>query len=383
MGLSVAVGDTMKLDLPYLVDDPDRHGNPRIYFRRKGCRKVRLHAEPGSDEFLAEYQAAKALTPVPFKSKTPAIAPTSLRWLVINYIKSANFQTLGLSTQTARRGILEAICQSRTEKGLVRADLPFKRMRARHVRAIRDEKIGLPEAANGRVKALGQVFDWALKNDHVEVDPTVGVERLGGSATGWHKWTREEVRQYEDKHPIGSKARLALAILLYTGVRRSDAVKLGPQMERDGRLRFTETKGAKSRVIGRKNPPPKQRAIPILPELRAVIDATPSGHLAYLVTEFGKPFTASGFGNKMREWCDDAGLPQCSAHGCRKAGATIAAENGASIHGLMAIYGWKTLKQAEIYTREVDMMRLAGEQMHLVVDTGENEESPKVSHQKP
>ena len=53
------------------------------------------------------------------------------------------------------------------------------------------------------------------------------------------------------------------------------------------------------------------------------------------------------FGNKFRVWCDQAGLHHCAAHGQRKAGATIAANNGATAHQLMAIFGWETLKMAE------------------------------------
>jgi integrase len=196
-------------------------------------------------------------------------------------------------------------------------------MKHKHVRAIRDEKIDLPEAANGRLKALGQVFAWAISEDLAHEDPTAAVDYLSSGSEGFHTWTLEEVQAYEADHPLGSKARLALALLLFTGVRRSDAVKLGRHMERDGVLHFSETKGSNSRALGRKKRPgAKKRALPILPELRAVIDATPSGNLTYLVTAFDRPWTAAGFGNKFREWCDLAGLKQCSAHGLRKAGAT-------------------------------------------------------------
>ena len=150
-----------------------------------------------------------------------------------------------------------------------------------------------------------------------------------------------------------------MALLLYTGVRRSDVVRLGRQNENSGWFRFTEVKG--------RNHKAKDREIPILPELRAIIDATPSGHLTYIVTQFGKPFTANGFGNWFRKQCNAAGLLRCSAHGLRKAGATIAAENGATEHQLMAIYGWESPKQAAIYTRKADRKRLAGDAMHLVV----------------
>lgn len=147
--------------------------------------------------------------------------------------------------------------------------------------------------------------------------------------------------------------------MLYTGARRSDVVRLGRQMERDGVLAFTEAKGRVHAV--------KQRMLPILPELRAALDATPSGHLTYLVTEFGKPFTPAGFGNWFRRRCNEAGLPHCSAHGLRKAGATIAANNGATEHQLMAIFGWQSPKQAARYTEAANRAKLAADAMHLLV----------------
>jgi integrase len=101
--------------------------------------------------------------------------------------------------------------------------------------------------------------------------------------------------------------------------------------------------------------------------LRAILDASSLGSATYLVTEFNKPFTANGFGNRFRKWCDEAGLTHCSAHGLRQAGATIAAENGATEHQLMAIYGWESPKQAALYTRKVNRRRLAAQAMHLLL----------------
>jgi integrase len=177
---------------------------------------------------------------------------------------------------------------------------------------------------------------------------------------GHHTWTVEEVRQYEERHPIGTKARLALAIFLFTGVRRADAVALGQPNVRDGWIMWTEAKN--------KDRAPKDRAIPLLPQLQEFLDATPLlGSKTWLVTDYGRPFTIAGFGNKMRQWCDEAGLPHCSAHGLRKAGATIAAENGATEKQIQAIFGWETLEQVELYTRKARAKKLAGDSMHLLV----------------
>jgi integrase len=124
----------------------------------------------------------------------------------------------------------------------------------------------------------------------------------------------------------------------------------------------------------------KDREIPILPALRESIDATPSGHLNYLVTSFGKPFTANGFGNWFRDRCDEAKLPaRCSPHGLRKAGATIAAENGATEYELMAIFGWASPKQAALYTRAANRRRLTGAAMHKIAGEQKTDESVPLS----
>ena len=120
----------------------------------------------------------------------------------------------------------------------------------------------------------------------------------------------------------------------------------------------------------------KRLTLPILPVLQKTLDASPCGDLTFLVNDLGRAFTDAGIGNKMRDWCDQAGLSHCTAHGLRKAGATIAANNGATAHQLKAIFGWDSLKQAEIYTREADQRRLAEDAMPLL-DKVRNESSSK------
>ena len=237
--------------------------------------------------------------------------------------------------------------------------LPYRRMEAKHVRQIRDDRADRPEAANSRVKALRQVLNWAVEQELMASNPARDISKLAPlNPDGFHTWTIEEVQQYEKRHPIGTKAYLAMALLLFTGVRRSDVVTFGRQMERDGWLHWTEFKGRR-RIR-------KDRAIPALPELCLAIGACPSGNLTYLVTAFDRPFTSNGFGNWFKDRCREAALPHCTAHGLRKAGATIAADNGATEHQLMAIYGWESPKQAALYTRRANRQKLAGAAMHLI-----------------
>jgi integrase/recombinase XerD len=97
--------------------------------------------------------------------------------------------------------------------------------------------------------------------------------------------------------------------------------------------------------------------------LLTTIAATPSGHLTFLITAHGKPFTPAGFGNWFRDRCNEAGLPNCSAHGLRKATATALADSGATVHEVMAITGHRSVSEAQKYTEEAERRRLADSAM--------------------
>jgi integrase len=352
--------------LRYIHEDVDRHGNVRIYFWRKGQRKVRIRARSGTAEFEAAYRAALAQSEAgslsgPADAKGGHPAPGTYRWLCVQYFGSPEFRRLDPRTQWTRRGILESTFNEPIAPGAKElfADFPLARMTAKAVRVLRDRKAGLPEAANNRLKSVRRVFAWAMDNEHVTANPARDVPYVRTGTQGHHTWTLSEVEQYEQRHPVGSKARLALALLMYTGTRRSDVVLLGRQHVRNGWLKFTQQKNRNRR--------PVVIELPILPALQTVISASPTGDLTYLVTEHGKPYTAAGFGNWFRDRCNDAGLSHCSAHGLRKAGATIAAENGATTHQLMAIFGWLTIKEAERYTQAAQRKRMAGDAIGLLM----------------
>ena len=346
----------MKFKLKYVVEDVDRHGNVRIYFRRHG-KKTRLPSPLGSPEFLAAYKAAAAgMTTTKAASKAGHVVPGSVRWLCVDYFKSAMFRELDPRTQKVRRGILERFCQHKND-----GDKPFALLLPKHVRGRRDEMMDRPEAANGMVKALRQLYKFAIRYDFHDRNPAAEVEFLRGRSEGFHSWTLAEIQQFEERHPVGTMARLALALALYTGQRRSDLVKFGKQHVRNGWLVFTQYKN--------RNKSPVSLEIPIVPELQRVIDASPTGDLTFLVTALNRPFTSNGFGNRFRKWCDEAELSHCSVHGLRKAAAARLAEIGCSEFEIMAITGHRTSKEVTLYTRaanqkiraEAALKRLTGE----------------------
>jgi len=213
----------------FLVEDVDRHGNVRIYFRRKRQPKIRLREIPGTEAFDREYQRAFGDDLKPMAARGNAVVtPGTMRWLCGQYYASAAFQSLAESTRKVRRGILEELCRRA-------GNFRYAMMETSHVAKLRDEKAAFPHAANNRIKALRQLFAWATSPEYgyAKKNPARDVGNLrGNNPDGIRAWTEADAMRYESRHPIGTKARLAFDLLLYTGVRRSDVVRLGPQMER-------------------------------------------------------------------------------------------------------------------------------------------------------
>jgi integrase len=354
----------VRSDFPYLMEDKDRHGNDRAYVRRHG-RKVRvakLKGDPGFAlayaEAMGELERAEGRKDRPEFRAAPA---GSLGWLAAQYFASRRFTALDPKSQTTRRLVIEECLREppNPRSKVTMATCRIEQVTAAAVMMLMDRKQGLPGAANNRKKYLSAMFGWAVKAKHMKSNPARDAERVSYATEGFHTWTVEEVRQFEERHPIGTKARLALALLLFTGSRRGDAVTFGRQHVKGETLRFVPRKTKyKRKALSEK---------PVLPILASVIAASPTGDLTFLVTEYGKPFTPAGFGNWFRDRCNEAGLPHCSAHGLRKAGATLAAEAGATDRQLMAMFDWSSAAQANAYTEAANRKRLAAEASRLLV----------------
>ncbi|MBL8628632.1 MAG: tyrosine-type recombinase/integrase [Rhodospirillaceae bacterium] len=259
---------------------------------------------------------------------------------VAGYFSSAAFQTLARTTQSTYRGILERF---RNEFG----HLPIAQLERGHIERIVSERVATPAAANNTLRMIRILMQFAISVGLRMDDPTLNVKPVRTRSEGFYTWTESDIAKFEEVYPAGTRARLAMGLLLYTAQRRSDVVKMGRQHVKDGVLTIRQQKTGTTVEI------------PIHPELQAIIDATPNSNLTFLVTDFGKPFAAAGFGNLFRYWCKEAGLPtECSSHGLRKAASRRLAEAGCTAHEIMAITGHKTLKEVTRYTAAVDRKRL-------------------------
>lgn len=343
--------------------DRDRHGNPRWYAIDPTGKKIRLREEPGTDAWIAEYKAATEGAHIPGRGHGPG----TLGHLISAYLgdrphgANPDFEALADITRDTRRNILRKI---REESG----DLLLTEITSANIKAGRDARRATPSQANNRIKILSALFSWGIENDRCLTNPTLGVKKLKPPRTGgYYSWTLEDCLQYEARHPLGTKARTAYALTLYLGLRRQDIPKLGPQhRSRDNYMRIQRRKkrGAES--------PPQE--VWICAPLAEALDAFETRGLTYLLTEYGKPFSTAGLGNKFREWCDQAGLPQCSAHGLRKAVAARLREAGCSIGDIQAVTDHDTSAEVDRYTR--DAARKAASKRALENTFGEQNVPP-------
>jgi integrase len=318
----------------------DRHGKPRWYFRRPGFKRVPLPGLPWSPEFMGAYEEALAgqITPV----GSSLVRAGTMRALAVSYYNSLGFRSLKPSSQVIYRRIIDRFCREHGDKrtATLQREHIVKLMAARK-----------PGSANSLHKVLHVMMQHAVEIGIRADDPTRDVRAVRVKSDGFHSWTDNEITQFERQYQIGSRARLAFALLLYTGQRRSDAVRMGRQHFRDGALQVRQIKTGAELLI------------PVHPTLAAIIAETPTDHLTFLTTQFGQPFTAAGFGNWFREQCDSAGLKHCSAHGLRKAAARRLAEAGCTEHEIAAITGHASLRQVEHYTKAVNQKKLAASAM--------------------
>ncbi len=334
-----------KIDLPHVQRFKDRHGHVRHYFRRPGYKRATLPGEVGSAPFMDAYRAALEATDKR-SAGAAAVKPGSVSALLVAYYGSSEFKALKLSTQANYRNILERF---RTEHG----DKPVGRLERPHIDKIMDARSDTPGAARNFLKRLRVLLDFAVDRGWRNDNPARAVKAPRSATEGFRAWDDADIAQFEQHWPTGSRARLALALLLYTGQRRSDVVSMGWQHVRDGKIHVTQIK----RGQGQR---PVRLAIKLHPTLAAALESTPRDNLTFLMTAYGKPMTMAGFTNWFVRCAVEAGLPaKSSPHGLRKAAARRLAEAGCTAKQIAAITGHRTLSEVAHYTDSADQERLA------------------------
>lgn len=366
----------------YCYPELSRHGKLTVfYWRGKGTKRVRIRDEIGTKGFSEVYWAIHENRPLPESALTTIIAPQPARksiaekptlgWLISQYTHSTNpqWRKLKESTKKSRNNILNLIrAQSHPSiDGYTFADWPLDKFSPKWVKYLRDSRIrwevtieegeevevmSNTESANSWLKVLRALFKWAVNHSglDIHVNPTLGISAYPGNSDGFYCWSPEDVEKFRNTYPIGTKERLAMELLIRTLQRRGDIVRLGRQWltkDSQGRSIFKfrqEKNGGTAKAV--------TAYVPFFDDLQQIVEATSSaGEMVFLVSERGTPWVKESFTNWFRDVCDHAGLPQCSAHGLRKAGIVELIRQNYPKRQIMAISGHTTEKQFDHYAR--------------------------------
>ena len=329
----------------------DRHGTIRVRYRKTGQTTYYFKAKPFTKDWWAEYEACVTgeLAPqvVPGRER---IIPGSVSDLIARYYTSPDW--LGGMGAESRRVARRIIDKMRQNVG----DDPVGAITYGRCQIILGKMADRPHAHNRFRKLMRRVWDEGVRRGMVSANPWALTKGVKESTAGFHTWTEEEIEKFQAHWPVGTRQRLALELMLLTAQRGGDIRLLGPQHRKGGALVL---------VQGKTRAPLK---LAIVPALAAVLDATPTGHLAYIVTERQEPFSPRGFGQWFAKACDSAGLPHCRAHGLRKAAARRLAEGGATVPQIKAWTGHKSDREVARYTSEANQGLLNASSAHLMAN---------------
>jgi integrase len=278
----------------------------------------------------------------------PAAAPDTLSALIASYRRSASYLLLRATT---KQGYASRLAKIDNAHGQWRVS----RLKRANIEAILAPLADRPGTALSILKMLRILIRHSLALGWLNADPSVGIRRPRSGEV--RSWTDQEIAQFEARWPLGSRERLAFALHLYTGQRRSDVHRMAWSDIAQGRLRLVQQKTGKSVQVK------------IHPELQRALETSSHTAETILITAYGRPFTVDGFSGFMRDAIKAAGLPmECQPHGLRKAAGRRLAEAGCSAKQIMAVLGHKSLAEAERYVRDADEVRLGDEAISKQVE---------------
>jgi integrase len=354
---------------PYLHKETNRHGRTVWYVRNKdvGGKRTRIRGEYGSVEFNRNYDIAVADM---FNRPRLAIAPNettakvfngSLKWLWEEYkAKAPDWREMKASTHKQRNALMIHVLEANGNK---RAGAIQKQ----HILDGLGRRAHNPSAARHFLTTMRRMFIWAVAQKILQADPTEGIKTPKPAKTErFVTWSDADVRRYYKRWPLGTRERVMIDVYLFTGFRRGDAASFGPADVTQQVQQWIGTDGKSETVIIpiitkrlEKGGETIEVTFPMLDILLRTLEAGPIGTKTYIATLRGKPMTKESIGNLFKEKCVAAGLMDRSAHGQRKAAATIVAENGATEAELDAIVGWTDRRMASYYTKKANRKKLA------------------------
>lgn len=338
---------TIERSWPHVTAVRDRHGKLRYRYRRRGCPSGYLHGEPGSPEWESDYARLSAAASQPAGARGKPVTPGSFDDLARRYRHSPRWKRMEPRTQYSFGLIMDRLLETTDRRGNRFGNRPVAAVTVDSLDKMLGKMRDTPGAANNMRKVMRMLFAYAVKLDWRRDNPATLTEPFK-RGPGHHTWTDDEINQYRARHAYSTTARLVLELTLNTAARKCNIATLQRSQFQRGKFHIEHAKGGDATIV----------AASI--ETLAAIEAMPIAGIGhFVVTSFGKPFTANGLGNKVREWCNEAGLPHCTLHGLRKAQSRRLAESGASDAQGRAVTGQKKNETFAYYAEKMNREAMA------------------------
>jgi integrase len=342
----------------------DRHGKMRYYLRKAGRKRIPITAPFGTLEFDQEYDDARRLSAVPLIPGQGATKRGTVNDLVTRYYASSDFKSLQPATQKLYRRHIESF-------RAVYGDTRVRAIRRSHFRGIRDDMWDRPGACRNLLKRLNTLFAFAVEIEMIEVSPMLNF-KLPPPGDGFLPWSDEDIDTYLEYWAPGTRERLGLYLLLYTGQRRSDVVRMSDNDVREVTIAAVTYREIK--VLQQKTG--AELWIPLHRALAAELDLHPKGQEAFLIDRrTGKPLTPEGFANWIRESAKAPKRPAAfqgepeadrqliqgtrGPHGLRKASCRRLIEAGCDTELARAISGHADDGELKVYIKSVNQSKMA------------------------
>jgi integrase len=336
----------------------DRHGKVRYYFRRGQGKRISLPDKPGSITFMLAYQSALVSSE---KGNSQVVANATRRSfddLIRLYFQSPSFLTLSVSSKISYRRIIDSFVR-KENIGHRRVD----EIKRPHVEQMLAKRIETPGAAYALLQKLRIILRYAIALGWRQDDPTLGIKRVRLGSI--HSWTDPEIAAFEARWAPGTFERTAFSLLLYTGQRVSDVIRMAWNHIGSDGISVVQQKTSAKLII------------PMHPELQEVLHGWPRSHFTILTSPSGRSFSSSGyFSTTMGRAIDSAGLgKRCVPHGLRKAAARRLAEAGCTVHEIQAITGHAALSEVARYTKAAEQRVLASSAVARLTQHSKNKKS--------
>lgn len=322
----------------YASEFRDRHGRKRVRLRRTGWKTAYVKAPPGSVEFTQEYKTWENFGEL--RSGCDRIVPGTFDDLIVRFYKSQNWREISDSTREQYRGQFERFRSNHGHRPVVSVE-------TRHFQKIFNAMHETPVSANNLRKRMKQLMNFAIQEGFRRDNPVAATKRLKSPKGGFPDWTEEEISRFEAHYPIGTTARLAFDLALFTAQRRADVRVMGPANIQRGKIVVQQQKTG------------VQLKIPVHPCLGPSLMPFLGNQEAFILNAKGKPFTPDSFGMWFKRRCVEAGIKDKSMHGLRKAAARRLAEVGLSNQDIKSITGHTSDTEVARYTAAARQERMA------------------------